>query len=110
MARDLVAKGTKFMLIGNQFHGQRAVERSVSLGLFQAGIKLAEKFKMPFHEVNTQNEGKIPEVLTDFSKEVALGLVEHIPLKDVYMNFLLWINDDFDDDLLMDALGFLVNI
>ena len=49
LARELVAKGTKFMLIGNQFIGQRAVKRSVSWALYQAGKKLAEKFKMPFH-------------------------------------------------------------
>ena len=26
------------------------------------------------------------------------------PLKDIYMTFLLWLNEDFDDDLLQDAM------
>ena len=30
--------------------------------------------------------------------------------KEVYMNFLLHINEDFDDDLLQDAMQLLVDI
>ena len=42
--------------------------------------------------------------MTTLAEEALKSVVDLIPLKDVYMQFLLWINDDFDDDLLMDAM------
>jgi hypothetical protein len=38
------------------------------------------------------------------------GLLEKIAWKDIYMNFMLAINEDFDDDLLQDAMGLLVDL
>ena len=50
---------------------------------------MASKYKMDFVEVCSIKENKLEEVLTNFSKDVAKVKVEHIPLKEVYMSFLL---------------------
>jgi hypothetical protein len=42
--------------------------------------------------------------------EIALKKMTPAPLKDLYMTFLLSLNDDFDDDLLQDAIGLLADI
>ena len=31
-------------------------------------------------------------------------------MKDIYMQLLLWLDDDFDDDLLLDAINCLVDV
>jgi len=36
--------------------------------------------------------------------------VEVVPMKDLYMNMLLSINEDFDDDLLQDTMEILVDL
>jgi hypothetical protein len=36
--------------------------------------------------------------------------IREFPMKDVYMNMLLDLNEDFDDDLLMDAISILVDL
>jgi hypothetical protein len=33
---------------------------------------------------------------------------DQVPMKDLFMNMLLHLNQDFDDDLLMDAVEMLV--
>jgi hypothetical protein len=43
-------------------------------------------------------------------REIALLDMEQIDLKDLFMCFLLALNDDFDDDLLQDAMELLVDI
>jgi len=40
-----------------------------------------------------------------FSKKI-----KTVALKDVYMSLLLEVNDDFDDDLLLDAMEILVDL
>ena len=34
--------------------------------------------------------------------------IHMFPLKDIFMNFMLHLNEDFDDDLLQDAMSILV--
>jgi len=36
--------------------------------------------------------------------------VEVVPMQDLYMNMLLSINEDFDDDLLQDTMEILVDL
>ena len=71
---------------------------------------MALKYKMDFFEVSSLKENNLNEKLTSFAKEVTKIKIEHIPLKEVYMSFLLSIDDNFDDDLLMDAIECLVGL
>ena len=50
----------------------------------------------------------VEEAVTNFSYEIVKEKVRLIPMKDEYMMMLLSLNEDFDDDLLQDAIGMLV--
>jgi hypothetical protein len=41
------------------------------------------------------------------SNHVTVRKVKLLPKKDIYMHSLLWINEDFDDDLLIETLELL---
>ena len=43
-------------------------------------------------------------------RTITKSKVDVIPKKDVYMNMLLHINEDFDDDLLRDTMDLLVDL
>ena len=47
---------------------------------------------MGFGEVSAKNGNDVEEVLTKFIKEIAKTKVSSVPLQDIYMNFLLFIN------------------
>ena len=49
-------------------------------------------------------------MLNDFVMEIINSKVTLIPWKDIYMTFLLGIDEDLDDDLLQDAIELMVDL
>ena len=70
------------------------------------GQELAAKYKMDFAEISTKTRDNFEKVLTDFVLDIASCKKVMIPLKDIYMQFLLHLNDD---DLLMNCIGLLID-
>ena len=62
---------------------------------------------MPHSEVSAKNGVNINQTLINFILKVGESKVNNFELKDIYMNFLLNIFEDFDDDLLQDAIEIL---
>lgn len=62
------------------------------------------KNEMEWHEVSAKTgANELKEYLHDFaSREVIRGM--RLPMKEVYMSYLLHLFEDFDDDLLQDAM------
>ena len=63
---------------------------------------------MKFVEVSAKTGDNIHETLDKFIFDVAKKYIVPVELKDIYMTFLLSFYDNFDDDLLQDALELLV--
>ena len=59
--------------------------------------------------MSAKTGNKVESAISDFTLETAQDLIEVIPLKDIYMQFLLHLNEGFDDDLLMDCIGMLTD-
>jgi hypothetical protein len=57
--------------------------------------------------VSARTKDNIHSALTGFIFSI---VKDNYILKDIYMMFLLHINDDFDDDLLLDAMELLVDL
>ena len=68
----------------------------------QEGQALANLHKMIFAEVNVRTR-EAEEVLGRRMMEVVRTTTK-IPLRGFYMHLLLWLNEDFDDDLLQDVI------
>ena len=49
------------------------------------------------------------KVLNDFIKEVVIRKGVDLPMKEIYMFFLEGLNEDFDDDLFLDAMRLLID-
>ena len=62
---------------------------------------------MLFMEVSAKTGENLNRAITDFLDVIIQDMVSIIYLKDVYIAFLLTKNDDFDDDLLQDAIEIL---
>jgi hypothetical protein len=60
--------------------------------------------------VSAKTGEKVDRVLTDFIVSLAAQKRTIGLLKDGYLSLLLALNDDFDEDLLLDAMGLLVDI
>ena len=69
---------------------------------------MAKKFNMKFAEVSAKTGDNIHETLDKFIFDVAKKYIVPVELKDIFMTFLLLLNENFDDDLLQDALEMLV--
>jgi hypothetical protein len=65
---------------------------------------------MEYTEINSNVEQNVQSVMKDFIESTAKAEVKTIPLKDIYMAFLLALNEDFDDDLLFDAIDMMVDL
>jgi hypothetical protein len=52
----------------------------------------------------------VEEAVAGFVLEIARERVEAVELKDLYLWFLLGLNEDFDDDLLQEAQELLVDL
>jgi hypothetical protein len=65
---------------------------------------------MLFAEVSALSSKGIEEAFSRFVLEIVKDDVSLVRLKDVYMSFLLQLNEDFDDDLLLDAIDLLVDL
>ena len=63
---------------------------------------------MNFAEVSAKTGENVKEVLDGFFFEVVRERVRLVEMKDEYMTMLLGLNEDFDDDLLQDAMEMLV--
>ena len=59
---------------------------------------------MQFIEMSAKT-GENVEFLNDFVYEVVKERVKLISMMEIYMTMLLWLNEDFDDDLLQDAIN-----
>jgi hypothetical protein len=60
--------------------------------------------------VSAKTGQNVRETFRKFIRKIIESKVDVIPLKDLYMNMLLCVNEDFDDDLLHDAMEMLVDI
>ena len=54
--------------------------------------------------MRTKDQLNVRKPILNFAKRLLLEKVEAVDLKDLYMNMLLSINEDFDDDLLQDTI------
>ena len=59
---------------------------------------------MIFMEVSAKTGQNLDKAMNKLLGEIVRKEVETIPMKDIYMAFLLHLNDNFDDDLLQDAI------
>ena len=62
---------------------------------------------MTFEEVSAKTGLNINKAMTKFAEETLESKAIHVPARDIYMNFLLFLNEDFDDDLLSDVIHLL---
>jgi hypothetical protein len=60
--------------------------------------------------VSSATGDNLEKAVIGFVETVALRELEAIDPRDVYMGFLLALNEDFDDDLLQDVLRLLTDI
>ena len=68
------------------------------------GRSLALNYGMRFAEVSAEAGTSVRRVIDAFMLEIVSEKVGGaLPWKDIYMTFLLYLNEDFDDDLLQDA-------
>ena len=68
------------------------------------GRALAQKHGMQFAEVSAKTGDNVKSAIDDFILSIVRGQVTVLAWKDVYMIWLLFINVDFDDDLLQDIM------
>lgn len=61
-------------------------------------------YNMTFAEVSAKTKYNLEKTMDDFIFEIVKDRREFVSLKDIHMNFLLGLNEDFDDDLLLDAI------
>jgi hypothetical protein len=91
--------------------GQTA--RSLLLGSptsTQTAREFAAKKGLLFEEVSAKTSRKLEKTVSEFALEIAREQSESVDLKEIYLNFLLGLNEDFDDDLLQEALELLVDL
>ena len=66
--------------------------------------QLAKEHNMIFMEVSAKTGENVDKAMNKLLDEIVRKEVEIIPMKDIFMTFLLHLNDNFDDDLLQDAI------
>jgi hypothetical protein len=71
---------------------------------------IAEKHKMMTREVSAKTGENVEPAVREFVIKILKKKVKLAHLKDIYMTMLLHLNDDFDDDLLQDAMEILVDL
>jgi hypothetical protein len=76
----------------------------------QNARQLAAKHGMLFAEVSSLSGKGVEEAFTRLVLDIVTNEVSLVHLKDVYMFFLLGSNEDFDDDLLLDAIDLLTDL
>ena len=64
---------------------------------------------MPHAYVSAKSGLKVESALSNLIFETVIHKTKIFPVKDIYMTFLLGLNDDFDDDLLQDAIEILAD-
>ena len=62
---------------------------------------------MAFSEVSAKTSENVEKTMNEFIVRTAKRKAHILPLKEIYMTFLLRLNEDFDDDLLFDAISIL---
>ena len=63
---------------------------------------------MHFAEMSAKNGENVEEALSGFVLEILKDRVKLVEMRDVFLTMLLRLNEDFDDDLLQDAMEMLV--
>ena len=53
-----------------------------------------------------EQDGQIVEYATEPEK-MKIRIIMQLKIKEAFLQFLLELNEDFDDDLLLDAIGLL---
>ena len=64
---------------------------------------------MQFAQVSAKTGSNIESTINDFIEEIVIDRMSIVPWKDIYMLWLLALNDNFDDDLLQDAVQMLMD-
>ena len=72
--------------------------------------ELRNKYKIRHEKVSAKTGENVEDAINKFLYEVLWEKAELVPLKDIFMSFLLHLNEDFDDDLLLDAMDILVSL
>ena len=62
---------------------------------------------MMFSQISAKTKENFEETLNKFVFEVVKEHIRLAPMKDIFMTFLLELNEDFDDDLLLDVIRML---
>jgi hypothetical protein len=73
----------------------------------QPGSYLARKNDLEYGEIDAYSGGNVQQTMMNLLFEVAKAKLN---MKDLYIMLLLHINDDFDDDLLLDAMDLLADL
>jgi hypothetical protein len=68
---------------------------------------VAGRFGMAFAVISARTGQQLRETLNEVVLAIARAKVTEMPLQDVYLSFLLQLNEDFDDDLLQEAVALL---
>ena len=59
--------------------------------------------------MSAKTGSNIESTINDFIEEIVIDRMSIVPWKDIYMLWLLALNDNFDDDLLQDAVQMLMD-
>ena len=70
---------------------------------------MAQKYGMQFEEVSAKTGNSVARALDSFIERIVKKKKRLLPWKDIYMLWLLSLNEDFDDDLLQDAVEMLMS-
>ena len=70
-------------------------------------MALAKKYKMQFAEVSAKTGSNVNRAIDDLVEGIVRGQLNVLPWKDIYMQWLLFLDEDCDDDLLQDAMEIL---
>jgi hypothetical protein len=76
----------------------------------QTAIDFAAKEELYFEEASAKTGLNVEKAIASYAWEIARKQVDIIDPKDLYLHFLLELNEDFDDDLLQEALELLVDL
>ena len=89
--------------------GTRRKDADSSSTIFTA-VRIAEEYQMELAEVDIASNKSVRETIDGFVRRVMRE--KHLEARemDLYMNMLLHINEDFDDDLLQETIGLLVDL
>ena len=103
----MVEKRAKKILLGTQ-HPNKTGTPQISLEIKKNVDVLIETQKISGCVFDAEGKTEnMNEILRSFVLDIIMKKKLTMPMKEIYMSFLECLNEDFDDDLLLDALNLL---